>query len=129
LRELKSDEVFFPHVIRLMGLQDSLGEAAAREAIAQLLKYYDEVDAMLESSDYIAGEYTYADIAFYMAQVFAARLGAPMTGATPRLLAWRERLTARPAVHQVVVRFADSLERYKLRVPDFIARAVAAKSR
>jgi hypothetical protein len=25
LLELKSDEVFFPHVIRLMGLQDRLG--------------------------------------------------------------------------------------------------------
>lgn len=128
LLELKSDEVFFPPVVRLMGLQDSLGEAAAREAISQLLQYYEATDARLEGSDYIAGEYTYADIAFYMAQIFAARLGAPMTGATPRLLAWRERLTARPAVRQVVLQFADSLERYQLRVPDFIARAVAAKS-
>jgi glutathione S-transferase len=128
LLELKSDEVFFPHVIRLMGLQDSLGEAAAREAIAQLLRYYEGVEAMLAGGDYIAGEYTYADIAFYMAQIFAARLGAPMSRATPRLLAWRERLTARPAVRQVVLQFADSLARYKLRVPDFIERAVAAKS-
>lgn len=129
LLELKSDEVFFPRVIRLMGLQDILGAAAAREAIAQLMQYYESVDAMLEGGDYIAGEYTYADIAFYMAQIFAARLGAPMTRATPRLLAWRERLTARPAVHQVVLQFAGSLEQYKLRVPDFIERAVAAKSR
>ena len=128
LLELKSDEVFFPHVIRLMGLQDCLGEAAAQEAISQLAQYYEAIDAMLEGSDYIAGEYTYADIAFYMAQTFAARLGAPMNHATPRLLAWRERLTARPAVHQVVLQFADSLKRYKLRVPDFIPRAVAAKS-
>ena len=128
LLELKSDEVFFPHVIRLMGLQDSLGEAAAREAIAQLLRYYEGVEAMLAGGDYIGGEYTYADIAFYMAQIFAARLGAPMSRATPRLLAWRERLTARPAVRQVVLQFADSLARYKLRVPDFIERAVAAKS-
>jgi len=129
LLELKSDEVFFPHVIRLMGLQDSLGEAAAREAIAQLLQYYEGVDAMLEGGDYIAGEYTYADIAFYMAQIFAARLGAPMTRATPRLLAWRERLSARPAVHQTLLQFADSLVQYNLRVPDFIERALAAKSR
>jgi len=129
LLEHKSDEVFFPQVIRLMGLQDRLGDEAAREAIMQLLRYYDGVDAMLEGRDYIAGEYTYADIAFYMAQVFAARLGAPMTSATPRLLAWRERLTARPAVHQVLLQFADSLARYKLRIPDFIERAVLARSR
>jgi glutathione S-transferase len=127
LLELKSDEVFFPQVIRLMGLQDSLGEAAAREAIAQSQRYYEGVDAMLDGRDYIAGDYTYADIAFYMAQTFAARLGAPMTGATPRLLAWRERLTARPAVRQVVLQFADSLARYKLRVPDFIERAAGAE--
>jgi glutathione S-transferase len=127
LLELKSDEVFFPHVIRLMGLQDSLAEAVAQEAITQLQRYYEGADAMLDGGDYIAGEYTYADIAFYMAQTFAARLGAPMTRATPRLLAWRERLTARPAVHQIVLQFADSLARYKLRVPDFIERAVAAK--
>ena len=123
LLELKSDEVFFPHVIRLMGLQERLDEAAAQEAIAQASRYYAEVDAMLEGQDYLAGEYTYADIAFYMAQTFAARLGAPMSIATPRLLAWRERLTARPAVHQVMRQFADSLTRYKLRIPDFIARA------
>jgi glutathione S-transferase len=128
LLELKSDEVFFPHVIRLMGLQERLDEAAAQEAIAQASRYYTEIDALLEGRDYVAGEYSYADIAFYMAQTFAARLGAPMGAATPRLLAWRERLTARPAVHQVVLQFADSLTRYKLRIPDFIARAVGAKS-
>jgi glutathione S-transferase len=126
LLELKSDEVFFPHVIRLMGLQDGLGEPVAREAITQLQRYYEGVDAMLDGGDYIAGEYSYADIAFYMAQTFAARLGAPMNRATPRLLAWRERLSTRPAVHQVVLQFADSLARYKLRVPDFIERAAAA---
>ena len=31
LLELKSDEVFFPHVIRLMGLQDRLAEPPARK--------------------------------------------------------------------------------------------------
>jgi glutathione S-transferase len=126
LLELKSDEVFFPHVIRLMGLQERLDETAAQEAIAQASRYYAEVEAMLEGRDYLAGEYTYADIAFYMAQTFAARLGAPMSAATPRLLAWRERLTTRPAVHQVVRQFADSLTRFRLRIPDFIAENCAA---
>jgi glutathione S-transferase len=65
----------------------------------------------------------YADIAFSMAQIFAARLGAPMSGATPRLLAWRERVLARPAVNRIVRQFADSLAGYGLRIPDFIERA------
>jgi glutathione S-transferase len=123
LLELKSDEVFFPHVIRLMGLQERLRDAAAQEAIAQAVRYYQVMDAMLAGGDFLSGEYTYADIAFYMAQTFAARLGAPMTAATPRLLAWRERLTARPAVLQVVRGFAASLLRYQLPIPDFIAQA------
>ncbi len=126
LLELKSDEVFFPHVIRLMGLQEHLGETAAQEAIAQVQRYYVETDAALEGRNYLAGEYTYADIAFYMAQIFAARLGAPMSAATPRLLAWRDRVTMRPAVNQFVRQFADSLARYKLKVPEFIQRAALA---
>ena len=127
LLELKSDEVFFPHVIRLMGLQNQLGEATAQEAIEQLRRSYTEADAMLGRSDYLAGDYSYADIAFYMAQTFAARLGAPMTAATPRLLAWRDRLTARPAVRLLVLQFADTLTRLKLPVPDFIERAALAQ--
>jgi glutathione S-transferase len=127
LLELKSDEVFFPHVIRLMGLQDQLGQPAAQEAIAQAHQYYVEADALLARSDYLAGEYTYADIGFYMAQLFAARKGAPMTAATPRLLAWRDRLTARPPVRQLVLQFADTLTRLKLPLPDFIERAARTR--
>jgi glutathione S-transferase len=123
LLELKSDEVFFPYVIRLMGLQERLAEAPAQEAVAELHRYYGQMDARLDSRGYLAGDFSYADIAFYMAQLFAARLGAPMTAATPRLLAWRERMTLRPAVHQLVVQFADTLKRLRLRIPEFIERA------
>lgn len=126
LLELKSDEVFFPLVIRLMGLQNRLEDPAAQDAIAQGRRYYAEMNAALQGSSYLAGDYTYADIAFYMAQLFAARLGAPMDAATPHLLGWRERMTARPAVNQVVRQFADTLYGYKLPIPDFIERAAAA---
>jgi glutathione S-transferase len=126
LLELKSDEVFFPHVIRLMGLQQSLGESAAQEAIGQLQRYYLDTDAALAGRSHLAGDYSYADIAFYMAQIFAARLGAPMSAATPRLAAWRDRVTARPAVNQFVRLFTESLKQYKLKVPDFIERATHA---
>jgi glutathione S-transferase len=129
LLELKSDEVFFPHVIRLMGLQDQLGEPTAQEAIAQANAFYAAADALLERCDYLAGEYTYADIAFFMAQLFAARKGAPITAATPRLLAWRDRLTARPAVNQLVLQFAETLTRLRLPLPDFIDRAARAPRR
>lgn len=126
LLELESDEVFFPLIIRLMGLQDRLADPAAQDAIAQAQRYYAKMNVLLTGRSCLAGDYTYADIAFYMAQLFAARLGVPMNTGTPHLLSWRERLTARPAVNQVVRQFADTLTSYKLQIPDFIERAAAA---
>jgi glutathione S-transferase len=120
LLELRSDEVFFPHVIRLMGLQDRLGEQPAQEAVAQLSRIYADMDAALDDRQYLAGDYSFTDIAFFMAQLFAARLGAPMTGSTQRLLAWRQRVAARPAVRKVVLQFVNTLTRLKLRIPQFM---------
>ncbi len=124
LLELKSDEVFFPPVIRLMGLQEGLDDpqaVAAREACAS---YYALMENVLSASDYLAGPYSFADIAFYMAQVFAARMGAPMTGATPNLIAWRQRMTARPVVRAVVGAMARFLLSHQRPLPDFMAEVV-----
>jgi glutathione S-transferase len=55
----------------------------------------------LDGRDYLAGTCSFADIAFYMAAVFGERKGAPLGEATPRLLAWRDRMSARPPVRQV----------------------------
>lgn len=99
--ELKSDEVYFPHVVKLMGLQSQLQGEAARAAIAAAQGYCMEMEALLADREWLAGDYGYADIAFYMAALFGERQGAPLTPDMPRLLAWRERMTARPAVRQV----------------------------
>jgi glutathione S-transferase len=125
LLELKSDEVFFPHVIRLMGLEGRLEEPPAQEAIAQLHRYYGEMEALLTERDYLCGAYTYADIAFFMAQLFAARKGAPMTGTTPRLLDWRRRVAARPAVQPTLMLMTQTLTRQGRPVPRFMSDALA----
>ena len=125
LLELKSDEVFFPHVIRLMGLEGRLDEPPAQDAIAQLHRYYGEMDTLLTERGYLCGEYTYADIAFFMAQLFAARKGAPMTDATPRLLDWRRRVAARPAVQPTLVLMTQTLTRQGRPVPQFMSDALA----
>ena len=125
LLEHKSDEVFFPPIIRLMGLQDRLDDPAALDACETSARYYGEMDQALAQGDYLAGSYSYADIAFYMAQVFAARMGAPMTGETPRLLRWRERLTARPAIRQVVGAMARFLLSHKRPLPEFMTGLVS----
>ena len=128
LIEHKSDEVYFPPIVRLMSLQEAPDDPvaiAAREAAA---RFYVEMEALLAQSDYLAGTYSYADIAFYMAQLFGARMGAPMTDATPRLLGWRDKVTARPAVREVVSAMAAYLVSQGRPLPKFIASLAPAGS-
>ena len=124
LLELKSDEVYFPPVIRLMGLQTTPDDPAAVEARAAAGQFYDELERTMDGRQWLAGDYSYADIAFYMAQLFGARMTAPMTDAHPKLQAWRERVSARPAVAKV----AGAMGRYLLsqgrKLPDFLARLI-----
>ncbi|MEP6790539.1 MAG: glutathione S-transferase family protein [Ramlibacter sp.] len=99
--EHQSDEVYFPHVVKLMGLQDKLQEEPALAAIAAATRYYGQMEEQLQGRDFLAGDYSFADIAFYMAALFGERQSAPITPATPRLLQWRDRVSARPAVREV----------------------------
>jgi glutathione S-transferase len=125
LLELKSDEVYFPHIIRLMGLQSSPQDPAAIAARAAAARFYEEVESLLADREFLAGTYSFADIAFYTAQLFGARMGAPITDATPSLLRWRERITARPAVRSVVGPMAAFLSATGRQVPDFLSAALA----
>ena len=109
LIELKSDEVYFPPIIRLMSLQEAPADPAAIAARAAAARCYAEMEELLRDREYLAGAYCYADIAFYMAQLFGERMGAPMTEAHPRLAQWRDRMSARPAVREVVRAMADYL--------------------
>jgi len=121
LLELKSDEVYFPHIIRLMGLQDTPEDPAAIAARTAAARFYDEMEALIADREFLAGTYSFADIAFYMAQLFGARMGAPMTEATPGLLQWRDRVTLRPAVRQVVGPIAAFLIAHRCPIPDFMS--------
>ena len=107
--EHAADEVFFPHIIRLMGLQDDLQGEAAQAARTAAEAYYGQMEARLSDGSYLAGGYGFADIAFFMAQIFGERLGAPLTEATPRLIAWRQEILTRPAVRPVMQRLKEYL--------------------
>src|SRR5688572_15793732 len=120
LLEHKSDEVYFPHIIRLMGLQQNLQDEAAVAAIAAATRYYEEMEGLLQDRDFLVGTYSYADIAFYMAALFGERQGAPITQATPRLLAWRDRMSQRPAVRTVAGAMARWLAAAGRPVPAFL---------
>ncbi|RSZ40331.1 glutathione S-transferase family protein [Variovorax beijingensis] len=120
--EQKSDEVFFPNVIRLFSLQHDMQSAPAVAACAACARYYDEMEGLLTTREYLAGSYSFADIAFYMAHVFADRKGAGMTDATPRLVAWRGRVGERPAVRAAVDPMMRFLASEGRGVPAFLQR-------
>jgi len=120
--EQKSDEVFFPNVIKLFGLQHDMRSAAAIAACAGCARFYEEMEGLLATREYLAGPYSFADIAFYMACVFADRKGAGMTDTTPRLLAWRTRVGDRPAVRAVVDPMMRFLASQGRGVPAFLQR-------
>jgi len=123
LLEHAADEVFFPHVIRLMGLRASPDPVDAPEWIQAgdgIRAYYDRMERVLEGSQFVAGtEYSYADIAFYMAQFFAARHTVPMTAAHGNLRDWRARIAARPAVRPVIDAMAAYLRSIDYPVPEY----------
>jgi glutathione S-transferase len=125
LLEHKSDEVYFPPIIRLMGLQATPDDPAAVEARAAALAFYDDMEKAMGDKEWLAGSYSYADIAFYMAQIFGDRMGAPMTGAHPRLQAWRDRMSARPPVRKVAGAMGQYLLSQGRRLPAFLAKLSA----
>jgi glutathione S-transferase len=125
LLEHKSDEIYFPPVVRLMGLQATPDDPAAVEARAAAASFYDEREKGLGTGDWLAGNYSYADIAFYMAQLFGERMGAPMTDGHPRLKAWRERMSARPAVRKVAGAIGRYLPSQGRKLPAFLAELSA----
>jgi glutathione S-transferase len=117
-----SDEVFFPNVIRLMGLRADPDPTDAPEWIKSrtaIQSYYAQTELGLEGQSYLAGDYSYADIAFYMAQFFAARHTVPIGAEHTRLLSWRKRVAERPAVRLVIEAMAAYLHSVGLPVPDF----------
>jgi len=120
--EHRSDEIFFPNVVRLFGLQHDMQSAPAVAACGACARFYDELEVLLAGREHLAGPYSFADIAFYMAHVFADRKGAGMTGATPRPVAWRDRVGERAAVRAVVDPMMRFLASQGRGVPAFLQR-------
>jgi glutathione S-transferase len=119
--EHQSDEIYFPHVIRLMGLQERLDDPIAVANIDAATAYYQEMERALGTDAWLARDFSFADIAFYMAALFGERLGARITVSTPRLLQWRERMTQRPAVRTVAGAMARWLRAAGRAVPRCIS--------
>lgn len=121
LLELQSDEVYFPHIIRLMGLQDALFSEEAKTAIRGAALYCERMERLLGDRPYFTGDPSYADIGFFMAQLFGERMSAPLTERTPKLLEWRARMAARPAVRESLAPLVAFLQERGRPVPAFLA--------
>jgi glutathione S-transferase len=120
--EMSSDEVFFPHVIKLMGMRskpDPVEHPEWVQARQGIEGYYAKMEERLADREWLTGPYGYADIAFYMAQFFAARHTVPMGQGCEKLLAWRRRMAARAAVKPVIEAMAGYLRSIDYPVPDF----------
>jgi len=102
LMELRSDEIFFPQFVVLLRTRGDTRKPETQAALAAIADYYREMDEMLSRRDYIAGTYSYADIAFFCASYFTSFMGGVPDSDLHCLSAWRKRLTDRPAVAQVV---------------------------
>jgi glutathione S-transferase len=120
--ELLSDEVFFPNVVTLMPrARTAAGEEGVRAAHAAIDGFYEARDAGLGDAPYLAGTFSYADIAFFMAQFFAGFLGRPLPARLERLTAWRRRVATRDSVRGVAGAMADYLRANGVPVADLAA--------
>ena len=100
--ELMSDEVLFPHVVKLMARARSAALTQMDPDAMAIVGYYSQMEGVLAGQDYLAGTFSYADIALYMAHYFALFLGAPIPSECVRLNDWQRRVGNRDSVQRVI---------------------------
>ncbi len=122
--EHASDEVYFPKIVRLM--QTDLSASDRKSAIGAVDAYRDGLERRLADQPFLGGDFSYADIAFFMADLFGIVLGAECRDDTPRLNGWRRAVASRPAVRDVVQPMARYMTERGMLCPSFIDLSPAA---
>lgn len=117
LLELKADEVFFQDFKVLMSAAGKTATPEAQSAIESMHRYYEATDRALASREWLAGSYSYADIAFFCASWFASILGGAPSPDFRHLGAWRKRMMARPAVDQTMKEISGFLSQNGIAAP------------
>jgi glutathione S-transferase len=114
LLELYGDEILFAPVRRLSYRTEpphpdaqlqALRDEEGRQAEAAILARYTDLQAQLGDQEYFCGAISVADIALFMAVLFALRLKGPSLDNHPALGRWYARMRARPAA----VKAADEI--------------------
>lgn len=76
--------------------KDEARAAAAREVVAATLARLDK--ELAEHGEYLAGDFTLADVAFAPGLQMLAQTGVPIDASLKNVAAWKTRLLARPSV-------------------------------
>lgn len=126
LLEHKADEVFAPHVIKILpgNAKDDEEVKAAKDGIAA---YQREMDALLKGREYLTDSFSHADIALFMAQYFACMMRVNVPRELKTLWAWQARVGARASVAQVTGGIAAFLKSNNLPAPRIATLAEAAE--
>jgi glutathione S-transferase len=101
--EAGADEILFPCVLDLIRevfykpTGAGRDEALVAKARAGIVAHYDDLERRVGDA-YLCGDFTVADVGYFLTITFATSLSAPLGDAHPRLKAWYERVQARPAV-------------------------------
>jgi len=117
LLELIADEVLVPQVVRLGYRTEppnpdparrAAQEAGGREAEAAILAQYARLEAALGEAEWLCGAFSVADIATFMAVLWARRLDGPAPDGHPRLAGWYARAAARPPAARAAAEIAEA---------------------
>ena len=115
--EASADEILFPAVFELITEVFYKPGSAARDAErvararASIALHYDGLERQLPGRAHLCGDFSVADIGYFMTVTFAANFGDTIRDEQPALRAWYDRVLARPSVTREVMGLATAMER------------------
>lgn len=117
LLELTADEILLPMIVPIMyrteppdpdPAKQRARQAEGERAEKEIGAFYAATEKRLENKMYFEDMFSAADIALFMDILFANRLGGPPLDPYPKLIAWYDRVAARPSVARVVAEIAEA---------------------
>ncbi len=116
LLEHKADEIFAPHVIKILP-GNAQNDDEVNTAKAGIAAYQREMNGLLTDKQFLADTFSHADIALFMAQYFACMMRMTVPQELNALWAWQARVGARESVRRVTGGIADFLMKNNLPAP------------
>ena len=107
--EAAADEILFPQVWELISEVFYKPDPAQRDATrverarAAIAGHFEGLDHLLGGREYLCGEFSVADIGYFLTMTFASSLGAPPAATLEGVGAWAGRVMSRPAITAEVI--------------------------